>query len=95
VSVTFVSCVKTNKDIFEIFSSSGSQVITEFYALVNLKSEAAVSSNKKLRCRYMLKLTTDKHEASSGLSATAEFFVVIHSYISRSFVEIKKYVVLL
>ena len=43
----------------------------------------------------MLKLTTDKHEASSGLSATAEFFVVIHSYISRSFVEIKKYVVLL
>jgi len=41
VSVTFVSCVKTNKDIFifEIFSPSGSQVIIEFYALVNLKPQ--------------------------------------------------------
>ena len=27
VSVTFVSCVKTNKDIFEIFSPSGNQAI--------------------------------------------------------------------
>ena len=26
-SVTFVSCVKTNKDIYEIFSSWGSQAI--------------------------------------------------------------------
>jgi len=26
-SVTFVSCAKTNKDIFEMFSSSGSQAI--------------------------------------------------------------------
>jgi len=39
VSVTFVSCVKTNKDIFEIFSPSGSQTIIEFYALVNLKPQ--------------------------------------------------------
>ena len=30
VSVTFVSCVKTNKDIFEIFSPSGSQAILVF-----------------------------------------------------------------
>ena len=29
-SVTFVSCVKTNKDIFEIFSPSGSQAILVF-----------------------------------------------------------------
>ena len=41
--------------------------------LCTSKSEAAVTTNKKLRC--MLKLTTDKHEASRGLSATAEFFV--------------------
>ena len=34
VSVTFVSCVETNKEIFEIFSPSGSQAIIEFYALV-------------------------------------------------------------
>ena len=31
VSVTFVSCVKTNKDIFEIFSSLGSQAILVFF----------------------------------------------------------------
>ena len=30
LSVTFVSCVKTNKDIFEIFSPSGSQAILVF-----------------------------------------------------------------
>jgi len=29
----------TNKDIFEIFSQSGSQAIIEFYALVNLKPQ--------------------------------------------------------
>ena len=30
VSVTFVSCVKTNKDIFELFSPSGSHTILVF-----------------------------------------------------------------
>ena len=30
-SVTFVSCAKTNKDIFEIFSPSGSQAILVFF----------------------------------------------------------------
>ena len=39
VSATCVSCVKTNKDIFENFSPSGSQAIIEFYALVNLKPQ--------------------------------------------------------
>jgi len=39
MTVTFVSCVKRNKDIFEIFSPSGSQAIIEFYALVNLKPQ--------------------------------------------------------
>jgi len=31
LSVTFVSCAKTNKDIFEIFSPSGSQAILVFH----------------------------------------------------------------
>ena len=31
LSVTFVSCVKTNKHIFEIFSPSGSQAILVFF----------------------------------------------------------------
>ena len=39
VSVTFVSCVKRNKDIFEIFSPLGSHAIIEFHALVNLKPQ--------------------------------------------------------
>jgi len=30
LSITFVSCVKTNKDIFEVFSPSGSQAILVF-----------------------------------------------------------------
>jgi len=30
LSVTFVSCAKTNKDIFEIFSPCGSQAILVF-----------------------------------------------------------------
>ena len=32
VSVTFVSCVKTNKDIFELFSPSGRHAILVFHA---------------------------------------------------------------
>jgi len=49
---------------------------TEFNRILcTSKSEAAATSNKKLRC--MLKLTTDKHEASRGLSATAELLVLI------------------
>ena len=32
LSVTFVSCAKTNKDIFEIFSPSGSHAILVFRA---------------------------------------------------------------
>jgi len=43
------------------------------------KSEAEVSNNKKLRLRYCTidatKLTTDGHEASRGLFATAELLV--------------------
>jgi len=43
------------------------------------KSEAEVTNNKKLRSRYCTidatKLTTDRHEASRGLFATAELLV--------------------
>jgi len=63
VSVTFVSCVKTNKDIFEIFSPSGSQAIIEFYALVS-KSEAAVTGNKNCAVG-MLKLEADYRQTRS------------------------------
>jgi len=59
------------KDIFKILSPSGSQAIIEFYALVNLKQMLLIKN-----CAVgMLKPTTDKHEASRGLSATAELLV--------------------
>ena len=35
LSVTFVSCAKTTKDIFEIFSPSGSQAILVFFSIPN------------------------------------------------------------
>ena len=49
---------------------------TEFNRILcSSKSAAAVTSNKKTAVG-MLKLTIDKHEASRGLSATAELLVV-------------------
>ena len=49
---------------------------TEHDLIVRIgKSEAKVSNNKTLRSIVMLKLTTDIHEASHGLSATAELLV--------------------
>ena len=45
------------------------------------KSEAEVTNNKKLRSRYCtieaMKLTTDRHEASRSLFATAELLVSV------------------
>jgi len=39
------------------------------------KSVAYVTNNKRLRCFVLLKLTTDRHEASRSLFATAELLV--------------------
>ena len=50
------------------------------------KSEAEVTSNKKLRLRIyttVLKLTTDRHEVSSGLYATAELLVRLRRKLSN------------
>ena len=48
------------------------------------KSEAEVTNNKKLRSWYCTieatKLTTDKHEASRGLFATAELLVINNNF---------------
>ena len=45
------------------------------------KSEAEVTNNKKLRLRYCTidatKLTTDRHEGSRGLFATAELLDLV------------------
>jgi len=50
---------------------------TEFNRILcTSKSEAAVTINKNT-AEGMLMLTTDKHEATRGLSTTAELLVVI------------------
>jgi len=47
------------------------------------KSEAGVANNRRLRSTYCtvegLKLTTDRHEASRGLSATAGLLAVFYN----------------
>jgi len=60
--------------------------ITEQHLIVtvrNGKSEAAINNNKRLCLRYtptvLLKLTTERHEASRGFSATAELLVSVSS----------------
>jgi len=52
------------------------------------KSKVEVTNNKKLRSRYCTieatKLTTDRHEASRGLFATAELLVLRTMRLRRS-----------
>jgi len=70
LSVTFVSCVKTNKDIFEIISPSGSQAILVFpsqtgwrYSDVNPPSgsNAGGVSENSILDEYLASLHTGLH----------------------------------
>jgi len=66
LSVTFVSCAKTNKDIFEIFSPSGSQAILVFSIPNGV--ELFQREPPKPRCRYVeadYVQTNTKHRAVS------------------------------
>ena len=51
VSVMFVSCVKTNKDIFEIFSPSGSHIILVFPYQTGWRYSDGNRSNGGVECR--------------------------------------------
>jgi len=51
VSVTFVSCAKTNKDIFEIFSPSGSQAILVFPYQTGWRYSDGNPTNGGVECR--------------------------------------------
>ena len=51
-SVTFVSCVKTNKDIFEIFSPSGSQAILVFPRQTGWRYSDGNPPNGGVECRW-------------------------------------------
>ena len=52
VSVTFVSCVKTNKDIFEIFSPSGNHIILDFLHQTGWRCSDGNSPNRGVECRW-------------------------------------------
>jgi len=52
VSVTFVSCVKTNKDIFEIFSPSGGQAILVFPSQTGWRYSDGNPPNGGVECRW-------------------------------------------
>ena len=66
LSDTFVSCAKTNKDIFEIFSPSGSQAILVFFAKQDGDIPAGPSPPPKggVECRWGIGTNRD-----SGLIA--------------------------
>jgi len=52
VSVTFVSCVKANKDIFELFSPSGSQAILVFPCQTGWRYSDGNPHNGGVECRW-------------------------------------------
>jgi len=52
VSVTFLSCVKMNKDIFEIFEPSGSQAILVFPCQTGWRYSDGNPHNGGVECRW-------------------------------------------
>jgi len=56
-SVTFVSCVKTNKDIFEIFSPLGSQAILVFPCETGWRYSDGNLPNGGVECKEGMKST--------------------------------------
>jgi len=52
VCVTFVSCVKRNKDIFEIFSQSGSQAVLVFCMPNGMAIFRREPPNEDVECRW-------------------------------------------
>jgi len=52
LSVTFVSCVKTNKGVFEIFSPSGSHTILVFPCQTGWRYSDGNSFNGGVECRW-------------------------------------------
>jgi len=57
LSVTFVSCAKTNKDIFEIFSPSGSQAILVFPYQTGWRYSDGNPPNGGVECKGYEKMT--------------------------------------
>jgi len=58
LSVTFVSCAKTNKDIYEIFSPSGSQAILVFPYQTGWRYSDGNPPNTGVECKGVMKKLT-------------------------------------
>ena len=86
VPVTFVSCVKTNEDIFEMFSPSGSQAILVFF---HTKRGGAIPTATPLMGRRMqggYEKIDDFRPISRCISETV---IVRWAHAARQFISIK------
>jgi len=81
VAISGVICClrETDDELFMTGSFNVTPKTTEQHLIVCIgKSEAHVTSNKRLRSMYvLLKLTTGRYEASHGFSATAELLLLL------------------
>ena len=68
VSVMFVSCVKTNKNIFEIFSPSGSPAILVFRHQTRWRYSDGNPPNGGVECRWGRHCTLGRHRDSEPIS---------------------------
>ena len=89
-SVTFVSCAKTNKDIFEIFSPSGSQAILVFpYQMGWRYSDGNPSPNGGIECKGGMKNPTFRPLFSPISRSISETVIVRWGHAGRQFVSIE------
>jgi len=85
VSVTFVSCAKTNKDIFEIFPPSGSQAILVFPYQKGWRYSDGNRPNGGVECKRVWKIG-DFRTISRCISETV---IVRWAHAARQFVSIE------
>jgi len=84
LSVTFVSCVKTNKHIFEIFSPSGSQAILVFFTpngvAIFRRELPPPPPNGGVECRWSRQKTRFRTRFRSWLYWTCVYWCLQHDY---------------
>jgi len=86
VSVTFVSCVKTNKDIFETFSPSGSQAILDFPRQTRWRYSNWIPPNGGVECRWGIGRNRDSGLYIAGYRRLLDVRSATNIYRRRSWV---------
>ena len=86
LSVTFVSCAKTNKDIFEIFSPCGSQAILVFPYQTGWRYSNGNPLNGGVECKGSMKKIDDIRPICRCISETV---IVRWAHAARQFVSIE------